>query len=292
MRNVILSLVVVAALIAGAVGGTLATWSDSETSHGNIVETGSVDLKVNGADDLPWGTGVPQKVNITCVTPCHWYGPFEVELWNAGQCRENSSIYMHLKNVTCWNVEPKLDPCTGLSTGYPAPQDPFYPDPPGYPTPSGNKTEPELVAEYGGYLTCGIWTDGLGAYGDNCSMLSSLMLAITSNETAPGEPGADLLFPINDLVHWECNKLPLGELAPCEPMTIYIWVKLDQDSEEMWGLDLIPEYGEEGFAGNLSVAMFNDWPSWRLMKDAVTFDLEFDLWLVHSDEPVIVTDLC
>ena len=93
MRNALLSLVVVAALIAGAVGGTLATWSDSETSHGNVISTGSLDLKVNRADDAPWGDGVGQVINISCVTPCHWYGPFVVELWHAGQCTENASLF-------------------------------------------------------------------------------------------------------------------------------------------------------------------------------------------------------
>jgi predicted ribosomally synthesized peptide with SipW-like signal peptide len=286
MRNVLLSLVVVAALIAGAVGGALATWSDSETSEGNYVETGSVDLKVNGADDLPWGTGVPVKVNATCVTPCMWYGPYEVELWNAGQCEFNSSAYMHVKNVTCWNIPPKVHPETGCSTGYEDPPN----EPPGadyVPQPSLLKPEPELVAEYGGKVNC-VWVPGIGPEGDDCSLKSNVLLAVTTNRTPP-MLGAPNTIKMEEIGKWECKEIYLFDLAPCQPKTIYVWVKLDQKSEEDYLLDLInpdpwdAEFPTAGTPEYTDAMMhwlkFNDWPSWALMKDKVTFDIEFDLVL-------------
>jgi predicted ribosomally synthesized peptide with SipW-like signal peptide len=275
MRNVLLSLVVIAALIAGAVGGTLATWSDSETSHGNVIETGSVDLLVNDADDLPWGTGVPAKVNITCVMPCKWYGPFEVKLWHAGQCTENASAYLHVKNITCYNI--------------PAKEGSGYDDPPDRPAgedyvplgrdgnPCLSKPEPELVAEYGGIVTCGKWTDGIGPEGDECSMGTHTELVICNNPVKPGDPDADVLLR-DKLIKWDCKEIYLFDLEPCTPRTIYIWIHLQQDSEEDYGYDLIPDPGEEGY-DELHWMKFNDWPSWALMKDGAVFDMEFDLWL-------------
>jgi len=62
----ILAILVIVGLALPMVGGTLATWSDSETSYGNYIETGSLDLLVARCDedwqncglfndDTPWG---------------------------------------------------------------------------------------------------------------------------------------------------------------------------------------------------------------------------------------------
>jgi len=39
MKSIVLSVVVISALLVGGIGGTLATWSDSETSEDNYIET-------------------------------------------------------------------------------------------------------------------------------------------------------------------------------------------------------------------------------------------------------------
>ena len=109
-RSVILAVVVVVALALAGTSGVFATWSDSEVSFGNTIKTGSVDLKVNGADDAPWGTGVPAKVTVVDMIPGKFYGPYEVELWNAGQGTFPSHAYLHVKNITCSNVLPKINP--------------------------------------------------------------------------------------------------------------------------------------------------------------------------------------
>ena len=284
MRNVLLSVVVVAALIAGGIGGTLATWSDSETSIGNSIETGSVDLKVNGDDDKPWGSGIEVKVNATCVTPCKWFGPYLVELWNAGECTENSSAYIHVKNGTCWNTAPKLRP-DGTSSGYAdpvigPPQEDYVPQP------SLMKPEPELVAEYGGKVDCTM-VPGIGPEGDDCSMKSNVMLAVTTTRDEP-MIGTPWTIKAEQFSKWECNEIYLFDLAPCQPKNIYVWFKLDQKSEEDYGLDFInPDPWDDDWDPN-DVEMvkhhekFNDWPSAALMKDKITFDMEFDLLLRHS----------
>ena len=89
MRNVLLSLVVVVVLAAGGLGGTFATWSDSETSGNNTIVTGSLDLKVNGTDDKPWGEGVPKLIEEVCVVPCNLYGPYDAYVIIEG---ENTTV--------------------------------------------------------------------------------------------------------------------------------------------------------------------------------------------------------
>jgi predicted ribosomally synthesized peptide with SipW-like signal peptide len=280
MRNIFLSLVIVATLVAAGVGGTLATWSDSETSEGNYIHTGSVDLKVNGNDDAPWGAGVCPIVEIDCMIPCKWYGPFEVELWNAGICEFPSKAFIHIKDFTCFNLDPKVHPETGETTGYPDPV-------------SGDlKPEPELVAEYGGKVNCQM-VNGVGVQGDECSVGSHVEMAITTTTVNPTTNNFDdiLVNPEGRLMRaklkdWHCKELYLFELMPCEPRVIYLWFHLQQESEEDFGYDYIPDPIEDFPVDDpdfdqkyLYWQKFNDWVSWSMMRDGATFNMEFDLWL-------------
>jgi len=283
MRNIFLTLVVVCALVITGIGGTLASWSDSETSADNSVITGSLDLKVNGADDEPWGDGVPVKVDVECVIPMKFYGPYEVELWNAGQCTFPSHAYIHLKAYECSNVEPKvnpLDPAEGGSDMWPRGETTGYAAPDG----SGLKPEPELVAEYGGKVDC-FTVPGIGPEGDECSMGSHVELIATATPLAPNDPDAEILY--RDLIgKWLCKEIYLFDLMPCQPKTIYLWIYLRQDSEETYGFDFVADPGEVGY-DELHWKKFNDWPSAALMKDRVLFDLEFDLWLEDTPGGVV-----
>jgi predicted ribosomally synthesized peptide with SipW-like signal peptide len=262
MKNVLLSVVIVAVLLAGGLGGTFATWSDSETSMDNSIQTGSVDLLVNGYDDEPWGEGVPSKVAIDCMIPCKVYGPFEVELWNAGQCTQPSTAFIHIKNAECSNIPAKEgsgyeDPETGIIS-----------------------PEPELVAQYGGKVNC-VTVDGIGRTGDDCSMRSHVYMWIMLDDTVP-EVGVTYT---EDVCAYQGKMLPaigeemeLFELIPCQPKTIYLWFHLQQEPEELYGLNYFPNPGETGY-NEMEWLKFNDWPSWALMKDKIVFDMEFDLWL-------------
>jgi len=101
-----LAVVVVVSVAVSLAGGTFATWSDSETSMGNYIETGSIDLLVArcdadwqnpGAfkDDLPYGVGLDPCFD-TSLAPgtytCHSL------LWNAG-CID-AEAYLVIKNVS------------------------------------------------------------------------------------------------------------------------------------------------------------------------------------------------
>ena len=109
-KLLLMSLVVVGSLLLGGMGGTLATWSDSETSQGNYIETGSVDLLVAkcdtdwanpGAfkDDQPWGVGLDPCFD-TSLAPGGHYTCYSL-LWNAG-CID-AVAYLHVKNVSDGN---------------------------------------------------------------------------------------------------------------------------------------------------------------------------------------------
>lgn len=281
-KHVILAVVVVAALVVAGTSGVFATWSDSETSMDNIITTGAVDLKVNGQDDAPWGAGVPSKVDIECMVPMRWYGPFEVELWHAGQCDEAASAYIHFKDMCCSNIPPKVNayPDGGsawwaeyhglnATTGYVCPE-------------TGDlKPEPELVAEFGGKVDCR-QVPGVGTIGDTCSMKSSVEIMVTD------EAGNVIIGPVV-IGALEGEEFYLFDLMPCEPRTIYLWFSLHQFAEEEFGLNIFPNPDEGG--DEMEWMKFNDWPSAALMKDKLSFSMEFDLVLWDGDTqvPGIVT---
>jgi predicted ribosomally synthesized peptide with SipW-like signal peptide len=260
MKSIFLVVVVVCALTIAGIGGTFATWSDSETSMSNTITTGSVDLRVNGADDAPWGDGVEQIVSIDCMVPERLYGPYPVELWNAGVCDTPSHAFIHFKDMCCSNAPPKE------GSGYLCPE-------------TGDmKPEPELVAEFGGKVNCKT-VEGIGeAVGDTCSMKSHVGCIISNDRE-----GMDWLIGPELLINLECQEIYLFDLVPCQPRTIFLWFYLIQESEEDYGFDYIPDPGDPGF-DELYWMKFNDWPSWALMRDVVSFSVEFDLWLQTPNE--------
>jgi predicted ribosomally synthesized peptide with SipW-like signal peptide len=235
MKSIFLSVVIICALAISGIGGTLATWSDSEVSFDNYVSTGSLDLKVNGEDDIGphpdramWGNGVPAKVELYDMIPCKWYGPFEVELWNAGQYEDNENTFahafIHLKNIVCSNVLPKVD-ANGDTTGYPDPST-------NQPWSGDLKPEPELVAEYGGKVDC-IYVPGVGVEGDDCSVGTHVEMVITTTDVDPTTNDFDDILVNPDgyvmrdkLGKWECKEIWLFDLVPCNARTIYLWFHL------------------------------------------------------------------
>jgi predicted ribosomally synthesized peptide with SipW-like signal peptide len=91
----ILAILVVMGLVLPRVG-TIATWSDSETSEENYIETGSLDLKVRDQDDTPWGSGVGAMFDIPDGHTCTSY-EHTVSLFNAGDA--NGIAYLEIKNL-------------------------------------------------------------------------------------------------------------------------------------------------------------------------------------------------
>ena len=74
----LLVIIVVGSLMMAGIGGTFATWSDSEASYNNTIETGSVDLLVAKCDaswqnpgvfkdDIPYGGGLDPCFDTSLV---------------------------------------------------------------------------------------------------------------------------------------------------------------------------------------------------------------------------------
>jgi len=265
MKSIFLAAVVICALAIAGVGGTFATWSDSEESMNNQIITGSVDLQVNGKDEGPYGVGLGQIIYIDCMVPCKWYGPYKVTLWNAG-IHDNkipAHAYIHFKNYCCGNALPKE------GSGYAE-------------TGTGAmKPEPELVAEHGGKVDC-VTVPGVGIQGDNCTMMSHVECKITSDRA-----GNNVLVSQQPMINLLCKEIYLFDLKPCNEKNIFLWFKLKQDNEEYFGYNFIKHPTELGLTPGtpeynnayLHWLKFNDWPSWGLMRDMLVFDVEFDLWL-------------
>ena len=110
MKNIFLSVVVVATLIAAGVGGTFAGFVDTEISEGNFVEAGISDLLVNGKND-PIGP----KIRFVHVAPCKSID-FWIDLYNWGEC-QGGEVYMHFKDIVSEEDGTKthVDPATGNS---------------------------------------------------------------------------------------------------------------------------------------------------------------------------------
>jgi hypothetical protein len=154
MKNVFLSVVVVATLVAAGVGGTFAGFVDTEVSEDNSYQAGISDLLINGKNDpigakLTYTHGAPEK-SID----------FWIDAYNWGEC-QGGDLYMHIKGVTSVEAGTKLhDGVRYVYTGDPA--DGGVGDvPKGYRAAAGIEpagadvwsSEPEKISEVGdGYI--------------------------------------------------------------------------------------------------------------------------------------------
>jgi len=151
MKNVFLSVVVVATLVAAGVGGTFAGFVDTEMSEDNFVQAGISDLLVNGKND-PIGA----KLQFIHVAPCKSID-FFVDVYNWGVC-QGGDLWMHFKDIVSEEAGVKnhlgVDYVyDGVSPGDPVTLNP----PPGYRPAVGDEpkgpgvwsSEPEKIAEVG-----------------------------------------------------------------------------------------------------------------------------------------------
>lgn len=98
MKSMVLSLMVMLMVIGVAapmVGGTFASFSDIEISRDNYIETGDLDLKVNGNDDPDVGTFFEIAEGKICTT--YASSPSPIPLWNEGSV--HGPLYLHIKNL-------------------------------------------------------------------------------------------------------------------------------------------------------------------------------------------------
>ena len=101
MRKTLLALIVILAIATASVGGTLADFSDIETSQDNYIKTGSLDLKVATADEN-WVAGVfhddpmlDMVMEIDDGEICQTYGT-NLLLKNVGSGAGWAYLFFHL----------------------------------------------------------------------------------------------------------------------------------------------------------------------------------------------------
>jgi predicted ribosomally synthesized peptide with SipW-like signal peptide len=253
MKNILLSVVVVATLVAAGVGGTLADFSDIEISEGNEFETGSMNLKVSdetgalydGPGPIPAIFTVPASAG---AWPCCSKDiRFDLHLECQGQGTE-AHTYMHFKGITCYGVE---------------------------------KVEPEIAVEQMGLI--GEKLDGTlvysplsSEYGENCELKEHIDIAVFTgpNVGGPWTPvdisycdiDGDGVIKMDEV---ECNQIYLGLLECGTPLWVMATLHLQDVPEEDLGYDLFDE-------SLWQEAKFNDWPTNALMKDGMRFNISFE----------------
>jgi predicted ribosomally synthesized peptide with SipW-like signal peptide len=94
-RSILASLLIVGAVAAMLTTVTIAPFSDSETSTGNTVAAGTLDLKVNGQDDP--NVGALCTVGPLAESTTVWCGPIDVH--NAGSLDGRADI--HFVSASC-----------------------------------------------------------------------------------------------------------------------------------------------------------------------------------------------
>lgn len=304
MRNILLSVMVICTLIGGALAGTLADFSDIETSQDNYFETGSLDLKVSNAQGTHYqDPNVPAFFEVSDAWPCCDKSVF-FDLENMGQgFQQVPHVYLHVSNLDCYWVVPKnpiwVDADGDVVTG------PVLP--PG--TPQGDRadfpkplTEPEYVAELGGIAGIDMDNDpvtvpGIGlCYGENCELAEHITVFLwvagpypddEKPPTSADVPTAD--WEEVDLSDYDLNGdgvIKLNELACVQidlgglPCNEGIWVHMalhlqDFDEEDAYAQGLIPTtYFDET---NPTEAKWDHWPTNALQKDGIKFDIVFEL---------------
>ena len=306
MKNIILSVVVLSALLIAGVGGTLADFSDIEMSEDNYFSTGSLDLAVSNDLGREYnGENVPAIYEQSDAWPCCDKSRF-FDLENHGQgAQKEPRVYVHFKNFDCYWVQPKdlsviwvdangdvvAEPANAPGAGKPQGDLPDFPKP---------LTEPEYVAECGGLAGEDVngnpvIVPGLGlCYGETCELPEHIKVLAwiagpwpheTKPKTAGDVPDASwtmVTLPdangdgVTMLDELECLQVDLGKLPCNEGIWVHISLHLlDFDEEDAFAQGLIPAtYFDENIPAE---AKWDHWPTNAYQKDGVDFDISFEL---------------
>jgi hypothetical protein len=202
MKSIFLSVVVVVSLVTAGIGGMLADFSDSEEEVGDILQAGSMDLKVNGADD-------PNVLPFACrgMIPDKLY---DVTKTVANDGTIDGHLYIHIKNVICTETDDK-----------------------------GFKPEPEIVAEQGGKHGQKM-VPGLGERCDmEKHIMVEIWFMGKQVDLSDYDMNGDGVIKLDEA---ECNQIYLGILPQCGvPEDVVFLFKIQDVPESYYGLDIFDE---------------------------------------------------
>jgi predicted ribosomally synthesized peptide with SipW-like signal peptide len=295
--------VVVGALIAAGIGGTLADFSDIEISEDNYFGTGALDLVVSNYLGTEFPNDAPTFYMITNALPCCDKSVF-LDLHNYGAgWQTDPYAYLHIKNLSCGWVMPKKPFAwlneAGAKVAAPDPLPAIGFRGTGYPRPV---TEPEYVAEMGGVageLVDGtpVTVVGMGEYGENCEVSEHVDVVFIEvagpydHDSAPMTsatvPQADWRLidisgydadnngkvNVNEVV---CKEIELGQIPGCQKIWVHLALHLqDYDEEDALAAGDIDEtYFDDSIP---SEAKWDHWPSNAYQADFMKFDMAFEL---------------
>jgi hypothetical protein len=243
MKNVLLAMGVIAALVGGLLGGVFADFSDSEEEMGDVLQAGSLDLLVNGENDpdiLPF--------SMRGMIPDKSYH-VEKTIQNVGTI--DGWLYIHIKNLLCTETNDKDLNGDGQIT---VPED---------------NPEPENVAQWGGKHG----QEQVPGLGERCDMEKHIELLEILFDDIP----VDILqYDLNGdgkvkLDEIECNQILIAQIPACgEVHTVRFGFLLQDVPEEYYDLDIFDETDPHEIK-------WNWWPTNCYQGDTVTLDILFEL---------------
>jgi hypothetical protein len=245
VKNIFLGVVVITTLALAGIGGTMADFSDSEEEMDDVLQAGSLDLKVNGEDDpniLPF--------EVRGMIPEKWYDATK-QVANVGTI--DGWPYMHVKNAECIETNDKDLNGDGEIDEL-------------------DKPEPERVAEFGGKHG----QKEVPGVGERCDMEKHIAAQIWYGQ-GPDLVQADLsAYDLNDdgvikMDELECNQVLVLQLPQCgEPYDIVFKFMLQDVPESYYDLDIFDETDPHE-------VKWEHWPTNCYQGDTVMFDILFEL---------------
>ena len=106
MKNIFLSVVVICALVIAGIGGTLAGLSDTESSVGNYMAMGSLDLEISPGDGTWYDDDADGDIGVAMAEsglhwPCQWTDPIPFYLHSKSEPDgKTAHAYVCLKDFT------------------------------------------------------------------------------------------------------------------------------------------------------------------------------------------------
>jgi hypothetical protein len=288
MRNIVLSIVVIASLVAAGIGSTFADFSDIEISQDNYFKTGSLDLRVSDYLGREYDDpDIPIFWEVSDAWPCCDKSiALDLENWGQGWQGE-PWLYLHFKNFECGWVVPKntykwidCDPDTGECIEVPAPDPEPAPGTQGTGLPKP-VTEPEYVAECGGIAGEDadgnpVRVPGVGCcFGEDCTLADHIIITISMAGPWPHEdkPAYEDLVANDWTVIWQgpfgdlqCEEFELLQLDNCNGIWLHMSLHMFDIDEDDLGLHYFDEDSK-----------WDHWPTNAIQKDAVHFDIAFEL---------------
>jgi len=293
VKNILLSVVVMAVLVAGGIGGTLADFNDYEVSEDNYFQMGSMDLTVSDSDGDEYnGANIPTIVVVEngwpdCSKDRSW------DLHNAGENEQvPPEVYIHFKNYECVWAPTKVTSTTpvayiAIESGHVVK----------YATPGPGRVginEPQMVAIFGGVAGENASGSKVTVAGINdaaiCLLSRTLQVEIRYSEqyTEAAKPASwaavpdadkhilslsayddnlDGIITLNELL---CHQIKMFDLKGCYSRWMNISLRAVDINES--------EFSMNYFGTDPAEAKWENWPTNAIQNQKLFFDMAFEMF--------------